>query len=191
MPSALMGLTTSDNTLAPLGGSQIDAAIDALEPYAVLRYASTAARDTAHPATVGGRKAGTVVWVPTVGYHQTVLADGGGWVPLATRDTFAGGENAIVGAYPPAGTFKIRREGTAVFAVLTGSFVQLGLGSNFPNGIVTAQVTPGDEASNLGITTVANGSTTLTTLTVIVRTYTGATIGAGNLVRVNWSVVGW
>lgn len=98
MPSNKMGLTTSDNTLAPLGGSQIDAAIDALEPYVVCRFATTGARDTAFPASAGGRPAGTVVFVPSVGYHQTALTVDAAWTRLVSPVT-------VVPATPLIGTY--------------------------------------------------------------------------------------
>ncbi len=106
MPSSKMGLTTSDNTLAPLGGSQIDAAIDALEPYTVCRFATTGARDTAFPAAAGGRPAGTVVFVPSVGYHQTALTTDAAWTRLTSPITVAP-TGALIGTYDAAKPLKI------------------------------------------------------------------------------------
>ena len=188
MPSALMGLVTSDNTQAPLGGSQIDAAIDALEPFTVTRWATSTARDTALPA--GSRKAGMVSFCATVGYLETILTDGGSWVPLATRDTFSGSEPVLAGSAPPAGKLKIRREGTSVLTVQSGSFVTLSFPA-YANGLVTAIPSVGDVASDLGMCIISNASTTLSSINVVVRTYAGATIAAGNIVRINWLTVGW
>lgn len=189
MPSALLGLVTSDNTLAPLGGSQIDGAIDAIEPYVVLRFATTTARDTAIPAPA--RKAGMISRAATIGYHETVVVDGGPWTPLASRDLFPGGSAVMYGSAPAAGALKIRLEGTAVLTVNSGSWVRLSMGSTFSHGIVSAIITPGDVASDLGQCIISNSSVTLSTMDIVVRTYTGATIAAGNLVRINYMIVGW
>lgn len=190
MPSNLMALTTSDNSLAPLGGSQIDAAIDAIEPYVVLRYSTTAVRDAAHPATPLGRRGGTVVWVPAVGYHQTVLSDGGAWVPLATRDSFSGAEAAKYGAAPPAGTLKVRRDFTIVLTVQSGSLISASWpGGAFSNGLVAVVATPGDLSAQIG--PIITAGCTLSEFKAFVKTWAGADIAAGSLVRVEVMAVGW
>ncbi len=106
MPSNKVGLTTSDNALAPLGGSQIDAAIDAIEPYVVCRFATTGARDTAFPASAGGRPAGTVAFVPSVGYHQTALTVDAAWTRLAEKVTVVP-TGAIVGTFDATKPLKL------------------------------------------------------------------------------------
>lgn len=191
MPSNLMGLATSDNSQAPLGGSQIDAAIDNIEPYVVLRYATTTARDTAHPATVGGRKAGTVVWVPTVGYHQTTLTDGGAWVPLATRDVYLGGEPAISGTAPSAGTFRVRQDFTAVVAVAASGVVSGSFPAAFANGVTSLMVSAGDWSSGLAFVTPNVFYLTLTGWSGVAYQPGGSHVTTGNPVRVNVSAVGW
>ncbi len=191
MPSNLMGLATSDNSQAPLGGSQIDAAIDNIEPYVVLRYATTTARDTAHPATVGGRKAGTVVWVPTVGYHQTSLTDGGAWVPLATRDVYLGGEPAISGTAPSAGTFRVRQDFTAVVSVAAGGYVSGYFPVAFGNGITSFTISAGDWSSGLAFVTPNVFYLELWQWVGVAYQAGGALVTTGNPVRVNVSAVGW
>lgn len=194
MPSNKMGLTTSDNTLAPLGGSQIAGAIDAIEPYVVCRFATTGARDTAFPASAGGRPAGTVVFVPSVGYHQTALTTDAAWTRLATKVTVAGADGYFLGSSAPAGTDAIVKAFSAVVTVDAWGGVSVPYpGGAFPNGVQTVVATPGDTVGvgGLGYVASVQSNCTLAVWYGVTMKTTGAVMPTGSMVRVNLVAMGW
>lgn len=111
--------------------------------------------------------------------------NGAGMVPMC--ETWAGGNDAWKGAAPTAGARKISLSGTAVVSLVAGQ-AAIALPAIFVNGIVTAIVCAGDTVVQVGV---VQATSTLTSLVVEAKTSSGAALGNGQLVRVNYRVEGW
>lgn len=188
----IQGITTALGTESPDGATNEASIVDQIVPKIIMRFATVAARTSAIAA--GATKAGMVSFVDATGYLETVRADAGAWVRLATVDTFLGTEAALVGSNPPAGTFKIRKSINQVVTVGAAGNVSYSYpGGAFPNGIVTVMLTPGDVAGNLGslALNLAGAGFTLGGWQAFAYAYNGVVVTAGGAVRICGEAVGW
>ena len=114
--------------------------------------------------------------------------NGSSWV--ATVDVFTGLEGALKGSVPPAGTRKIRYEGSIIYT--TNAFGQFAVAfpAAFPNGIVSLIAIPGDTAANFGQAQIIRASTTLANGVGNAFTVTGAAINS-LAICVNYVAIGW
>jgi hypothetical protein len=128
-------------------------------PRVNMRFANAAARDAA--IAVGARKAGMRAFLIDQAVWTQVIADGGSWL-TDYRDAFVGGLPSYIGAVPPGGTPKIRKEHTAVVTTnALGGCSFNWLGGSFPNGVVWISVTPGDQTGQLAQVVTQQGNCTL------------------------------
>nr|DAN96760.1 MAG TPA: hypothetical protein [Caudoviricetes sp.] len=130
-------------TQAPATASDMARMASEIENRVVMFFPDVAGRDAAVPA--GARKAGMVCYVGVLGYHQTVLVDGGDWVRLAQPpESFAGGEVMFWGSSPPAGTFVVRRRTHQIQTTNPNGDFQVHFEAGITAGIQCVLVTSGD-----------------------------------------------
>lgn len=129
---------------------------------------------------------GQVVDNAALGY--SLRWSGSAWVP--TVEVFTGLEGVLKGTVPPAGTRKIRYEGSVIYT--TNAFGQFAVTFPvaFPNGIVSLVCTPGDTAASFGQAQVIRANTTNATGVGNAFTVTGAAINS-LAICVNYVAIGW
>lgn len=110
----------------------------------------------------------------------------------ASPDFYTGTESVISGPVPPAGTPKMVRCGTYVGTTDANSAFVIPMsagGGNFPNGLVGASVTPGD--NQIVWVNLWQAYCSASGLEVVVRNSSGGGLGAGSNVRIDFVAYGW
>lgn len=123
---------------------------------------------------------------------------GAAWIMIGTSataaDLFTGNEGVwpMTGASaPPAGTRKLRKQGTTVLTTASGGGFDFTYHDGaFPNGIVSVLAMPGDNASGLVSIVPIIANCTLSHYNGIAYG-AAAALGSGAAIRINYEAIGW
>lgn len=184
----IQGWTTPAGSELPDGAAAFADLADHAVRQVNLRFANPTARDAA--IAVGARKAGMRAWIDSLGYFQMVTADGGSWVQEYYRDVFAGTEAAIDGTNPTAGVHIVKKRVMPVVATNASGGFSFSWPGAFANGITWFQVTPGDNAANLGIVAPQYGFVTKSVFAGVAYSQAGALL-ASTTIRLSAQAEGW
>jgi hypothetical protein len=151
------------------------------EKMLVAVFANTAARS----AKITAPTAGMLTWLSSPGRIEQY--NGTAWVPLVPAKITVG--NAIIGTNWDGVSQLLELNTTFVTTPTAGAWTYT-FPTAFPNGIISMQATPGDNASSLGQVQTILSTSSLSTYGGGAFTVTGTAIN-GLAVRVTISVIGW
>lgn len=163
-------------------------ALKFVEQHIVMTFATASARTTAFTGAGITPVAGMLSYLTTPGRYERY--SGSAWVALI-QSTLSPDVSAIKGTNWDGVSPLINYRGRAQIVVGASSQFTVNLPAAFPNGLLTAALSAGDNASVLGFVVPVIGNHTLSSLGGGAFTQSAGGVGSGSSIVVNYDAIGW